>query len=137
MSQEARDLSWLVNAFAERVPGVAHAVVVSSDGLLVAISAHLPRDHADKLAAVTSGLMSITAGAAQMFDGDVVKQTVVEMGRGYFLVMQIRDGSILATLAGADPTSAWSATRWRGWPNRPARCSPRRCAPSCSRRCRA
>lgn len=102
LSQEARDLNWLVNAFAERVPGVAHAVVVSSDGLLVAISAQLPRDHADKLAAVTSGLMSITAGAAQMFDGDIVKQTVVEMGRGYFLVMQIRDGSILATLAGAD-----------------------------------
>ena len=102
LSQEARDLSWLVSAFAERVPGVAHAVVVSSDGLLVAISDHLPRDNADKLAAVTSGLMSITAGAAQMFDGDIVKQTVVEMGRGYFLVMQIRDGSILATLAGAD-----------------------------------
>ena len=64
LSQEARDLSWLVSAFAERVPGVAHAVVVSSDGLLVAISDHLPRDNADKLAAVTSGLMSITAGAA-------------------------------------------------------------------------
>ena len=42
LSQEARDLSWLVNAFAERVPGVAHAVVVSSDGLLVAISASCP-----------------------------------------------------------------------------------------------
>lgn len=102
LSQEARDLSWLINAFAERVPGVAHAIVVSSDGLLIAISKNLPRDHADKLAAVTSGLMSITAGAAQMFDNDVVKQTVVEMGRGYFLVMQIRDGSILATLAGGD-----------------------------------
>ena len=102
LSQEARDLSWLVSAFAERVPGVAHAVVVSSDGLLVAISDHLPRDNADKLAAVTSGLMSITAGAAQLFDGDVVKQTVVEMGRGYFLVMQVRDGSILATLAAGD-----------------------------------
>ena len=38
LSKEARDLSWLVNAFVERVPGVAHAIVVSSDGLLVAIS---------------------------------------------------------------------------------------------------
>jgi uncharacterized protein len=102
LSQEARDLSWLVSAFAERVPGVAHAIVVSSDGLLVAVSKHLPRDYADKLAAVTSGLMSITGGAAQMFDGDVVKQTIVEMGRGYFLAMNIRDGSILATLAGSD-----------------------------------
>ncbi|MEV0732605.1 MULTISPECIES: roadblock/LC7 domain-containing protein [Polymorphospora] len=102
MSQDARDLSWLVSGFAEKVPGVLHAVVVSSDGLLVAVSDHLPRDHADKLAAVTSGLMSITTGAAQMFDGDIVKQTVVEMGRGYFLVMNIRDGSILATLASGD-----------------------------------
>ena len=102
LSQDARDLSWLVSGFTQRVPGVAHAVVVSSDGLLVAVSDHLPRDHADKLAAVTSGLFSITSGAAQMFDGDVVKQTVVEMGRGFFLVMSIRDGSILAVLAAGD-----------------------------------
>jgi predicted regulator of Ras-like GTPase activity (Roadblock/LC7/MglB family) len=102
LSQEARDVSWLVSGFAQRVPGVAHAVVVSSDGLLVAVSDHLPRDHADRLAAVVSGLMSITAGAAAMFDGDTVKQTVVEMGRGFFLVMSIRDGSILATLASAE-----------------------------------
>ncbi|MEJ3745902.1 roadblock/LC7 domain-containing protein [Actinomycetes bacterium KLBMP 9797] len=102
LSQDARDLSWLVSAFADRTPGVAHAIVVSSDGLLVAVSDHLPRGHADKLAAVTSGLMSITMGAASMFDNDVVKQTVVELGRGYFLVMAIRDGSILATLASGD-----------------------------------
>ena len=102
LSQDAQDLSWLVSAFAQRVPGVAHSIVVSSDGLLVAVSDHLPREHADRLAAVTSGLMSITAGAAAMFDNDVVKQTVVEMGRGFFLVMHIRDGSILATLAGAE-----------------------------------
>ena len=102
LSQDAQDLSWLVSAFAQRVPGVAHSIVVSSDGLLVAVSDHLPREHADRLAAVTSGLMSITAGAAAMFDNDVVKQTVVEMGRGFFLVMSIRDGSILATLAAAE-----------------------------------
>jgi uncharacterized protein len=99
LSRQARDMSWLISAFTERVPGVAHAVVVSSDGLLVAVSDRLPRDNADQLAAVTSGLMSVTSGAARIFDGDVVRQTVVEMGRGYFLVMAIRDGSILATLA--------------------------------------
>jgi predicted regulator of Ras-like GTPase activity (Roadblock/LC7/MglB family) len=104
LSQQARDLSWLVTDFTQRVPGVAHAVVVSSDGLLLVASAHLPRDHADQLAAVTSGLVSITTGAAQIFDRDVVKQTVVELGRGYFLVMSMRDdgGSILATLAVRD-----------------------------------
>lgn len=99
LSQQARDLSWLISAFTERVPGVSHAIVVSSDGLLVAVSQQLPRDSADQLAAVTSGLVSVTSGAARIFDGDEVKQTVVEMGQGFFLVMSIRDGSILATLA--------------------------------------
>ena len=37
LSQQARDMNWLISAFTERVPGVAHAVVVSSDGLLVAV----------------------------------------------------------------------------------------------------
>lgn len=103
---QANDLTWLITDFTERVPGVTHAVVVSGDGLLLVASAHLPRDHADQLAAVTSGLVSITSGAATIFDRDEVKQTVVEMGRGYFLVMSMRDEgrSILATLAtkGAD-----------------------------------
>ncbi|GAB3863538.1 hypothetical protein GCM10029963_72370 [Micromonospora andamanensis] len=137
LSQEARDLSWLVSAFAERVPGVAHAVVVSSDGLLVAISDHLPRDHADKLAAVTSGLMSITAGAAQMFDGDVVKQTVVEMGRGYFLVMQVRDGSILATLAAADADIGVVGYEMARLAKQAGEMLTPPCAPNSSRRCPA
>ncbi len=47
VSQAARDLSWLISAFAQRVPGVAHAIVVSSDGMLVALSDGLPRDNAD------------------------------------------------------------------------------------------
>jgi predicted regulator of Ras-like GTPase activity (Roadblock/LC7/MglB family) len=102
ISQVARDFNWLINAFTERVPGVTHAVVVSSDGMLVAMSDHLPRDSADQLAAVTSGLISVTSGAARIFDGDDVRQTVVEMGRGYYLVMGIRDGSILAALAGKE-----------------------------------
>ena len=102
LSQQARDFNWLINAFTERVAGVAPAVVVSSDGMLVAVSNHLPRDSADQLAAVTSGLVSVTSGAARIFDGDEVTQTVVEMGRGFFLVMSIRDGSILATLAGKE-----------------------------------
>jgi predicted regulator of Ras-like GTPase activity (Roadblock/LC7/MglB family) len=102
LSQQARDFNWLINAFTERVAGVAHAVVVSSDGMLVAVSNHLPRDSADQLAAVTSGLVSVTSGAARIFDGDEVTQTVVQMGRGFFLVMSIRDGSILATLAGKE-----------------------------------
>jgi uncharacterized protein len=90
---------WLVNGFAERVPGVAHAVVVSADGLLLTASARLPRDRADQLAAVASGLVSLTQGAARCFEAGGVVQTVVEMERGIVLLMSISDGSCLAVLA--------------------------------------
>jgi predicted regulator of Ras-like GTPase activity (Roadblock/LC7/MglB family) len=90
---------WLVNNFAERVPGVAHAVVVSTDGLLLTSSARLPRDRADQLAAVSSGLLSLTQGAARCFEAGGVVQTVVEMERGIVLLMSVSDGSCLAVLA--------------------------------------
>jgi predicted regulator of Ras-like GTPase activity (Roadblock/LC7/MglB family) len=101
-SNAAQDFNWLLNGFAERVAGVVHAVVVSSDGLLVASSEHLPRDNADQFAAVTSSLVSIAKSAARMLDDDEIRQTIIELGRGYLLVMSIRDGSCLAALAGRD-----------------------------------
>lgn len=90
---------WLVDSFAESVPGVAHATVVSGDGLLLVASAELPRDRADQLAAVTSGLLSLTQGAARCFEAGDVVQTVVDMERGSLLVMSIAGGSSLAVLA--------------------------------------
>jgi predicted regulator of Ras-like GTPase activity (Roadblock/LC7/MglB family) len=92
-------LDWLVSAFARSVPGVSHAVLVSADGLLVAASEHLPTDRAEQLAAVSSGLASLSNGAAQLFEGGQVLQSVVEMEHGYLLLMQVGDGSHLATLA--------------------------------------
>ena len=97
-SQPSR-FGWLVSNFAERVPGVAQAVVVSADGLLLTGSSRLPRDRADQLAAVASGLISLTQGAARCFEAGDVVQTVVEMERGIVLLMSISDGSCLATLA--------------------------------------
>jgi uncharacterized protein len=90
---------WLVDSFVQQVPGVAHAVVVSADGLLLVASSGLPRDRADQLAAVTSGLVSLTQGAARCFDAGGVVQTVVEMERGIVLTMAISDGSSLTVLA--------------------------------------
>jgi len=102
MGHPGQDLNWLVTDFVQRVPDVAHAVIVSSDGLLVAISAGFPEDRADRLAAVTSGLSSLVQGAARMFEGGVVVQTVVEMDFGVLVVMTISHGASLAVLAGAD-----------------------------------
>lgn len=105
MSQAApslRNLSWLLTNFVERVPAVAHALVVSSDGLPLACSDGFPKDRVDQLAAVASGLSSLTQGAARVFEGGVVTQTVVEMRRGLLIMMTISDGSSLAVLAAPD-----------------------------------
>ena len=92
-------LDWLLSNFAREVPGVSHAVLVSVDGLLLAASENLPKERGDQLAAVTSGLASLAHGAAQLFEGGRVLQSVVEMEGGYLLLMQVGDGSQLATLA--------------------------------------
>ena len=79
---------------------MAHALVVSADGLPVAVSQGLDRAKADQLAAIASGA-SLTQGGARLIEGGLVKQTVVEMDRGLLVVMAISDGSCLAVLAGA------------------------------------
>jgi uncharacterized protein len=93
---------WLLTNFVDRVAGVSHAVVVSSDGLLLTSSTGLPRDRADQLAAVASGMSSLTRGAARVFGAGDVLQTVVEMQLGCMLLMSIADGSCLAVLASPD-----------------------------------
>jgi uncharacterized protein len=99
LSRNAQNLNWLISNFVNKVPGVAHAIVVSSDGLPLAISEGLPMDRADQLAAVASGLSSLTQGAARCFEAGGVNQTVIEMERGFLFVMSISDGSCLAVLA--------------------------------------
>ena len=93
-----RDLDWVVSRFVDEVPGAAHAILVSADGLLMAASAGLPDDRAEQVAAVSSGLASLAVGAARLFDGGPVLQTVVEMQHGYLLLMSVGDGSHLAVL---------------------------------------
>ena len=96
------DLGWLINDFVARVPGVAHGVTVSADGLLLTASDELPDDRADQLAAVSCGLISLTEGAARCFEAGQVNETIVEMEGGTMVLMSISDGSSLAVLA--EPT---------------------------------
>jgi uncharacterized protein len=99
---QAQDLNWVITNFAEQVPSVAHAIVVSSDGLPLAYSEGLPAERVDQLAAVAAGLTSLTQGASRMFEGGSVSRTVVDMHRGLLIVTAISDGSSIAVLAAAD-----------------------------------
>ncbi|MET9325995.1 roadblock/LC7 domain-containing protein [Tsukamurella sp. NPDC003166] len=96
-----RRLDWLVSKFADEVSGVAHAVLVSADGLLMAASRQLPLDRAEQLSAVSSGLASLSVGVSTLFDGGVVHQSVVEMEKGFLLLMAVGQGSYLSVLTTA------------------------------------
>jgi hypothetical protein len=95
---DGRDLDWLVTRFVDEVTDAAHAILVSADGLLMAASVSIPGERAEQVAAVSSGLASLGVGAARLFDGGAVLQTVVEMEHGYLMLMSVGDGSNLAVL---------------------------------------
>jgi uncharacterized protein len=93
------DLNWLVNDFTMRVEDVAHAMVVSADGVPLALSSGIPQHAVEQFAAITSGLTSLIGGAARIMDAGLPRQALVEMEEGLMFVKAISDGSSLAVLA--------------------------------------
>lgn len=99
MSTEAANFSWLLDNFVKSVPGVRHTLVVSADGLLMAMSDDLDRTRGDQLSAIVSGMSSLTRGAARQLDAGEVRQAIVEMDEYFMFLMAISDGSVLAAMA--------------------------------------
>jgi predicted regulator of Ras-like GTPase activity (Roadblock/LC7/MglB family) len=95
---EDRGLDWVMSRFVDDVPDAAHAILVSADGLLMASSTSIPGERAEQVAAVSSGLASLAVGAARLFEGGSVMQTIVEMEMGFLMLMSVGDGSNLTVL---------------------------------------
>jgi uncharacterized protein len=93
-----QDLNWLVTDFTTRVADVAHAIVVSADGVPLALSAGIPYEAVEQFSAITSGLLSLIRGAATIMEAGQPIQALVEMDRGLMFVKAISDGSALAVL---------------------------------------
>ena len=102
LSSAASNVNWLVNSFVGKVAGVSEAVVVTSDGLPMAMSGGLDRDSGDRFAAVASGLIGLAYGAAGRFGGGAVNEVIVEMEHAFLFVTGISDGSCLAVVATSD-----------------------------------
>jgi uncharacterized protein len=97
-----QDAARLISELTERVPDVSHALVVSSDGVPIAASDGMQPDHLERLAAITSGLISLASAAASAIDGGAVSQALVAMEECTLVIMAVDDGSSLAVLATAD-----------------------------------
>ncbi len=102
MSGAADSLNWLIVRFVEHVPSVRQAVVVSSDGLALAVSDDVDRESAERLAAVASGLIGLAYGSAGRFGAGAVNNVIIEMERGWLFVTGIKDGSLLCAMTTRD-----------------------------------
>ncbi|WP_345634884.1 roadblock/LC7 domain-containing protein [Rugosimonospora acidiphila] len=71
------DLTWTLDELV-KVPGVLHAVVLSTDGLVIQKSTLLPRDAAELLAAAASSLYSLASGIGRQFSSGPVEQIITE-----------------------------------------------------------
>ena len=94
-----QDRGWMITEVTV-VPGVREVVVFSVDGLLLAASAGLGRDRAERLAATCSGLQSLGRALGQEFGaGDgLVRHQMIEFDGG-FLFLRSADGAHLAVVA--------------------------------------
>jgi predicted regulator of Ras-like GTPase activity (Roadblock/LC7/MglB family) len=91
-------LDWLLSDFAGGTPGVRHVLVVSADGLRLAVSDGVDPHLADQLCAATSGLVSLARGTATLLESEPVHQTIIEMAGGYLFATSISLGSTLAVV---------------------------------------
>ncbi|MEU7893047.1 roadblock/LC7 domain-containing protein [Nonomuraea sp. NPDC049152] len=92
------DLNWLLDDLGDRVREVEHAIVLSSDGLLMASSRDLDRTEGEHLSAVASGLQSLARGVSEHVGGGAVRQTIVEWRSRYLIVTVAGEGACLAVL---------------------------------------
>jgi predicted regulator of Ras-like GTPase activity (Roadblock/LC7/MglB family) len=95
-------LAWMLDSALE-VPGARHAVLVSSDGLLMARSRDVGQDHAETVAAAMSGMQSLSRTVADFVGGTDStrnwRQTLVEFSHGWVFLISAGQGAYLAVSA--------------------------------------
>lgn len=102
MTDPAENLNWLLERLCATVPGIKQVVVVSSDGLALAKSEDVDRETAERLAAVSSGMIGLAYGSAGRFGAGPVSNVIVEMQNGWLFITGIRDGSLICCLTEKD-----------------------------------
>jgi uncharacterized protein len=98
-TSSTRDLTWLLDDLVERVAEAKHAVVLSTDGLLIAASRGLSREDADHISAVAAGFQSLARSAGRHFGAGTVRQTVIEMDTAFLFVTAAGQGANLAVIS--------------------------------------
>jgi predicted regulator of Ras-like GTPase activity (Roadblock/LC7/MglB family) len=101
MKTTDRDLDWLLENLLERTPETRHALVLSKDGLKLCNTYGLSVDQADQLAAISSGIQSLSHAASVEFGdgtGDL-RQSMTEFHGGLLFIVEAGEGAHLAVVA--------------------------------------
>lgn len=102
MPRTATEVERLLDGLARRVPGVAGAVVLSRQGLVVAASGGLSQEDAEHLSALVSGVQGLARGACRRFDGGALLQSVIEMDTVILFMAPAGEEATIAVLGRAD-----------------------------------
>lgn len=103
-TQTGPDLSWILNELVD-VPHARDAVLLAGDGMLKARSKDVKRELAETVSALSSGMQSLSRGAADFSSGnaqDEWEQTMVQFGSSFLFLVAAGDGSYLAVSAGRE-----------------------------------
>ena len=115
LQARVKDFNWLLSSFAENTTGVEQSICVSADGLLMAMSSSLDRGSADKLAAIVSGLRSLSDGASRVMGRGGVNQVIVEMQEGFILGLAHGGARTISRwIAGKPEASFWTGAKSEG-----------------------
>ena len=101
-NSEGEQLGWLLDNLVSQVANVRQALILSRDGLVVAMSSNMSREQGDRLSALAAGVQSLARGAGQQVGGGDVRQIVIEMDSAFMFVMAAGQGTCLAVLASAE-----------------------------------
>jgi predicted regulator of Ras-like GTPase activity (Roadblock/LC7/MglB family) len=96
-------LSWLLDNLVDQVAHVEQALILSTDGLIMASSRDLTREDGEHLSALAAGLHSLSQGAGVHFHGGNVRQIIIEMEKAFLFVIAAGKGTCLAVLTSAEP----------------------------------
>jgi predicted regulator of Ras-like GTPase activity (Roadblock/LC7/MglB family) len=100
-TEHTGELSWLLDELVRNVSRVRLALLLSNDGLALAVSSDTSDEDGEQLAAVASGLNSLAKGTSRNFDAGRVRQTMIEMEGGFLFVVAAGGGTCLTVFADA------------------------------------
>ncbi|WP_145503781.1 roadblock/LC7 domain-containing protein [Streptomyces sp. CFMR 7] len=98
---DTHDLSWYLNQLAAE-PGVLHALLLSSDGLKLAVSDGVADDVAERTAANASAAFAVGRGIAEFARDTAPKKIIIDMDDSSIFVFGAGHGTLVVVSASGD-----------------------------------